>query len=256
MFEYVFYIKHLIFAFIEICVYLYRSVILRIPDSYPGDRIANPLKRKGKWAYKKSQHVSGNWHFLSDNESHIYSQKSAPKFPMTGESAGRQIWYCDKDTESEKSNHFFSASINPNSGDKIFREEMINNWKGQMPDESTVPQSAREAGIKALEFYQMLQCDDGHWGSDYGGPMFLMPGLITVLYLTKAPLDPWRKDGMITYLKNHQQEDGGWGTHIECASTMFGTVLSYIALRLLGEDMDLDYITLARKFISDHGGAL
>jgi hypothetical protein len=27
---------------------------------------------------------------------------------------------------------------------------------------------------------------------------------------------------MIVYLRNHQQVDGGWGTHIESASTMFG----------------------------------
>lgn len=67
--------------------------------------------------------------------------------------------------------------------------------------------------------------------------MFLMPGLICVLYLTKAPFPQWRKDGMIEYLRNHQQTDGGWGTHIECASTMFGTVLSYVALRLLGTGM-------------------
>ncbi|XP_034695780.1 lupeol synthase-like [Vitis riparia] len=30
-------------------------------------------------------------------------------------------------------------------------------------------------------------------------------------------------------------EDGGWGLHIEGPSTMFGTVLNYVTLRLLGE---------------------
>ena len=28
----------------------------------------------------------------------------------------------------------------------------------------------------AIDFYQRLQSDDGHWSNDYGGPMFLMPG--------------------------------------------------------------------------------
>lgn len=47
--------------------------------------------------------------------------------------------------------------------------------------------------------------------------MFLMPGLICVLYVTKAPYPPGRREAMLTYLRNHQQLDGGWGTHIECA---------------------------------------
>ena len=47
--------------------------------------------------------------------------------------------------------------------------------------------------------------------------MFLMPGLICVLHVTKAPYPPGRREAMLTYLRNHQQLDGGWGTHIECA---------------------------------------
>ena len=53
-----------------------------------------------------------------------------------------------------------------------------------------------------------------------------------------------------------QNEDGGWGFHIEGHSTMFGTTLSYIALRLLGEgpedggDMAM---ARGRKWILDYG---
>lgn len=35
-----------------------------------------------------------------------------------------------------------------------------------------------------MAFYETLQQDDGHWPGDYGGPMFLMPGLVIVLYTT------------------------------------------------------------------------
>jgi squalene/oxidosqualene cyclase-like protein len=118
------------------------------------------------------------------------------------------------------------------------------------------PTSAREAAIKGLFFYQTLQCDDGHWAGDYGGPMFLMPGLVCALYVTGAPFPDYKKAAMVTYLKNHQQTDGGWGTHIECASTMFGTVLSYTTLRLLGEAAEEKYLLAARSFILAHGGAL
>ena len=27
-------------------------------------------------------------------------------------------------------------------------------------------------------FYSTIQDEDGHWAGDYGGPMFLMPGLV------------------------------------------------------------------------------
>lgn len=61
--------------------------------------------------------------------------------------------------------------------------------------------------------------------------MFLMPGMIIALYTTQAlesvlPL-PYRTE-MIRYLINHQNEDGGYGLHIEGQSTMFGSVLRYL----------------------------
>lgn len=59
------------------------------------------------------------------------------------------------------------------------------------------------------------------------------------------------------YLYNHQNVDGGWGLHIEGHSTMFGTALNYVTLRLLGEDMRSGdgAIEKARTWILDHGGA-
>lgn len=198
----------------------------------------------------------GKWSFACDAESHRVSQELAPDHPMTGESCGRQIWYQSGADKSVEKTYTFSAARNPNSADKIFRDIMIEKWTGERPDEESVPETAREAATKAMAYYQMLQCEDGHWAGDYGGPMFLMPGLICSLYLMKVPFPPGRREGMIQYLRNHQQIDGGWGTHIECASTIFGTILSYIALRLLGVEADEDYMRKGREFILAHGGAL
>ncbi|PKI37578.1 cycloartenol synthase 2-like isoform X2 [Punica granatum] len=62
---------------------------------------------------------------------------------------------------------------------------------------------------------------------------------------------------MRRYLYNHQNEDGGWGLHIEGSGTMFCTVLCYVTLRLLGEEIDNGNEAMdgARKWIIDHGGA-
>ncbi|CAI0553334.1 unnamed protein product [Linum tenue] len=58
-------------------------------------------------------------------------------------------------------------------------------------------------------------------------------------------------------LMRMQNEDGGWGLHIEGHSTMFGSALSYICLRLLGEspeDGEDMAVFKGRKWILDHGG--
>ncbi|GMN53548.1 hypothetical protein TIFTF001_022685 [Ficus carica] len=53
-----------------------------------------------------------------------------------------------------------------------------------------------------------------------------------------------------------QNEDGGWGLHIEGRSTMFCSGLCYVALRLLGESMDGGDGAMhnARSWILHHGG--
>jgi len=257
-----FYLPHIVAAVGSVLGYVFRRFVLGHPVSFPGEPLNNPLRRRGKWSDGGWQvFIGAGWRFAGDEESHTISQKAAPKYKMTGETAGRQIWYKSDDAAAGERGtgveaHAFDASKNPNSGDKLFREQMISRWDGDVPDVYSSPESAGEAAHKALSFYQMLQCDDGHWAGDYGGPNFLLPGLVCTLYLTKAPLAEEKKAGMVAYLRNHQQTDGGWGTHIECASTMFGTVLSYVTLRLLGQPADVEYMRRAHAFMMAHGGAL
>eukprot|EP00731_Ephydatia_muelleri_P035529 Em0132g8a len=63
-----------------------------------------------------------------------------------------------------------------------------------------------------------LQTEDGDWSGDYRGPL----------------LDGWeQKSEMKQYPRNVQRDDGGWGLHTEGKSTVFGTALNYVTMRLL-----------------------
>ena len=122
-----------------------------------------------------------------------------------------------------------------------------------------VPRETLTGALNAgLSFYSTLQAPDGHWPGDYGGPMFLMPGLLIALHVTGAMdsvLSREHKAELVRYLCNHANEDGGYGLHIEGHSTMFGTVLSYVSLRLLGVAAGQATAKAARAWILGHGGA-
>jgi len=173
----------------------------------------------------------------------------------------------------------FEPSVNPNANDQIFRAQQIRNYLREYnyktgkaknddkdeslptppPDLSSSPTTVEGSCRKAVQFYNMLLCEDGHWAADYGGPHFLLPGLIVTWYVMNRPskmIDENQAHMMSHYIRVHQQLDGGWGSHIESPSTMFGSVLMYVALRLLGAKKDDEACVKARAFMGEHGGAL
>eukprot|EP00117_Sycon_ciliatum_P011614 scpid55069/ scgid1879/ Lanosterol synthase; 2,3-epoxysqualene--lanosterol cyclase; Oxidosqualene--lanosterol cyclase len=113
-----------------------------------------------------------------------------------------------------------------------------------------------EAIDKAMQFYSQLQSEDGHWAGDYGGPLFLMCGLIIVCYITRVDLGEPTKVEMIRYLRSVQLDDGGWGLHTAGKSTVFGTAMNYVSLRLLGVPRDDPSAVAARTRLHQLGGAV
>jgi lanosterol synthase len=86
--------------------------------------------------------------------------------------------------------------------------------------------------------------------------MFLLPGVVMAWYATKTPI-PWY---YATEIKNYlfaraHPDDGGWGLHIEAESSVFGTAMNYVTLRIVGVDADHPKMVRARATLHRLGGA-
>lgn len=153
---------------------------------------------------------------------------------------GRQVWSYNEHSNSEQSfsEKYFLGIDTPSDTKDI---------------EGLSTNTTEESVIKAIKFYSKLQSEDGHWANDYGGPMFLLPGLVITCYITGVEIAQEKRYQMIRYLKNTQREDGGWGLHIESPSTMFGSALTYVTLRLLGMEANDTVLNDAREWIKSNG---
>ncbi|KZF20245.1 oxidosqualene:lanosterol cyclase [Xylona heveae TC161] len=108
-----------------------------------------------------------------------------------------------------------------------------------------------------LSFFSKLQLPPGNWACEYGGPLFLLPGLVITWYVTGTPIPASHSTEIKNYLFARQNpEDGGWGLHIEAESSVFGTAMNYVTLRLLGADEDDPRMIMARATLHRFGGAV
>lgn len=275
-------------AFCSISTYAFCTYAIHhyLPGvSHPGGPRPQKLQRTPRWAHRTTRLPRPQqWRFANAQKSHelTMARMAGTSAQLTGEPAGRGIWITVEDSTQEKegavdeslvqvlasggrSPGTFNPSVNPNSCDMPFRAQMIRNYlkagnrPPSMAQNKEEPLTAKEAVRKAVHFYSMLQTDDGHWAGDYGGPLFLTPGFVVAWYIMGKPDRMFNKDEIemiIHYMLVHQQEDGGWGTHIESPSTMFGTTMNYVALRLMGLSADHEACVQARTFILDNGGAI
>ncbi|KAI8001537.1 Beta-amyrin synthase [Camellia lanceoleosa] len=108
-------------------------------------------------------------------------------------------------------------------------------------EEEVTYDAATIALRKAVRLNCAIQTKDGHWAAENAGPMFFTPPLLIILHISGAintVLTPEHKKELKRYIFLHQNDDGGWGFYIEGHSTMIGSALSHVALRLLGEGPD------------------
>ncbi|TXG69620.1 hypothetical protein EZV62_004555 [Acer yangbiense] len=200
-----------------------------------------------------------------------------PYIFSTNNYVGRQIWEFDPEAgspeevaqvEEARQNFYKNRHQVKPSSDLLWRFQFQRekNFKQTIPQvkvkdgEEITYNTATTALRRAAHFFTAIQASDGHWPAENAGPMYFLPPFVMCLYITghlNTVFTAEHRKEILRYLYNHQNEDGGWGIHVESHSSMFGTVFSYICMRLLGlgpDDGQNNACARARKWILDHGG--
>jgi len=118
------------------------------------------------------------------------------------------------------------------------------------------PKTPLQAAENGLSFFEQLQLPPGNWACEYGGPLFLLPGLVITWYVTETPIPQSHSIEIKNYLFARQNKDGGWGLHIEGESSVFGTAMNYTLLRILGMSAEDARMIKARGLLHEFGGAV
>ncbi|CAA0342065.1 unnamed protein product [Arabidopsis thaliana] len=204
--------------------------------------------------------------------------KEEPYLFSTNNFLGRQTWEFDPDAGTveelaaveEARRKFYDDRFRVKaSSDLIWRMQFLKEKKfeqvippAKVEDANNITSEiATNALRKGVNFLSALQASDGHWPAENAGPLFFLPPLVFCLYVTGHLHEIFTQDHrreVLRYIYCHQNEDGGWGLHIEGNSTMFCTTLNYICMRILGEGPNGgpgNACKRARDWILDHGGA-
>ncbi|KAK7359685.1 hypothetical protein VNO77_01648 [Canavalia gladiata] len=202
------------------------------------------------------------------NDPHIFSLNNF---------VGRQIWEFDPDAGSPEERaeveaarqDFFDNRFKVKAcGDRLWRFQILRekNFKQRIEGvrieekEEIKCEKLTDTLRRAVRYLSAIQTSDGHWPAQIAGPLFFIPFLVISLYVTghlDSIFSEEHRKEILRYIYYHQNEDGGWGLHIEGHSIMLCTALSYICMRIFGEGPDgglNNACAKARKWIHDHGG--
>ena len=80
--------------------------------------------------------------------------------------------------------------------------------------------------------------------------------LIFSWYMTGAEVPEAHAIELVNYLLGNENTDGGWPTYVGEGTTLMGTVLIYIALRLMGLPAEHGKLVKARVCFTQMGGVM
>ena len=91
-----------------------------------------------------------------------------------------------------------------------------------------------DALARGFAWLRAAQTPSGSLHGDYDGPLFLLPGYVFAHFATGSELPASVRAELLATLRATRNADGGWGLYFTGPSTLFTTVLGYVAMRLLG----------------------
>ncbi|KAL8786046.1 MAG: hypothetical protein Q9213_003029 [Squamulea squamosa] len=193
----------------------------------------------------RNRQEQSNGALLSEKHSDLEEQqRTDPNKWRLLDERGRQTWHYLQSDEAVKA---WPQSV----ADRYFLG--LSTGLPSLPKPETPLDSARNA----LAYFSQLQLPAGNWGCEYGGPLFLLPGLVITWYVTETPIPEHISTEIRRYLFARQHPvNGGWGLHIEGESSVFGTSMNYVALRLLGASEEDKRMIKARDMLHRLGGAV
>lgn len=118
--------------------------------------------------------------------------------------------------------------------------------------------TASDACHNGASFFKLLQDpESGIFPCQYKGPMFMTIGYVAVNYIAGVQIPEHERIELIRYIVNTAHPvDGGWGLHSVDKSTVFGTSINYVILRLLGLPKTHQVCVKARSTLLRLGGAI
>ena len=125
----------------------------------------------------------------------------------------------------------------------------------------SLAQAHAETGVdsalaRAMSFLERFQTPSGSLRAPYDGPLFLTPGFVIARFVAQRPFDAALAERLLRAIGAAQNPDGGFGLHVEGDSSLFSTVMNYVALRLLGMGPGAEVAARARGWIHAQGGAI
>ncbi|KAL3479239.1 terpenoid cyclases/protein prenyltransferase alpha-alpha toroid [Aspergillus californicus] len=119
------------------------------------------------------------------------------------------------------------------------------------------PKRPSDAVLNGTMYHSQVQIKElGCWAADLSCIFFVTPMLIISWYITEATIDEAHAIELVNFIMNVQNEDGGWPTYCGEDTTLMGTILVYVALRLMGLSADGEALMNARACILRLGGAV
>ncbi|MEJ2094014.1 MAG: squalene--hopene cyclase [Gammaproteobacteria bacterium] len=117
-----------------------------------------------------------------------------------------------------------------------------------------MPLSLAEAIQEAKDELYRHQHADGHWIYELEADCTIPAEYILMNHFTGEINDSLEKR-IANYLRDQQNEDGGWSLYTDGAFDISCSVKTYYALKLVGDDPNADHMVRARNAILAHGGA-